>query len=157
MRLHLVAVGTRMPAWVEAGFKEYATRLPAHCRLVLHEVAAARRGKNADLTRIAAGEGEQLLAKIPERARVIALERSGRPHSTDDIAAALRRWLAEESDVAFLVGGPEGLAPGCVARAHEVWSLSALTLPHPLVRVVVAEQLYRAYSLVHNLPYHRGD
>lgn len=145
-----------MPAWVDAGFHEYAQRFPPHCRLELVEVAAARRGKGADLTRVAGDECERLTAKLPVRAHLIALERTGRTLSTEQIAAHLKTWLVQEDAVAFLVGGPEGLAPACVARAHAVWSLSALTLPHPLVRVLLAEQLYRAYSLVHNLPYHRG-
>lgn len=157
MRMHVLAVGTRMPTWVDAGFDDYAQRFPAHCRLELREIAAVRRGKNADLARIAETEAERLIDQIPERAHVVALERSGRVRSTDDLAAALRTWLGRESDIAFLIGGPEGLAPSCMKRAHEVWSLSALTLPHALARVLLAEQLYRAYSLVHNLPYHRGD
>lgn len=157
MRISILAVGTRMPAWVAAGYREYAGRFPAHCRLELTEVPAVRRGKNADLARIAADEGARLAAKLPARARTIALERSGRARSTEQLATHLQEWLAHESEVAFLIGGPEGLAPACVERAHEVWSLSALTLPHPLVRVLLAEQLYRAYSIVHNLPYHRGD
>lgn len=157
MRLHIAAVGNRMPAWVDAGVAEYAKRFPAHCRLALSEIPAKKRAKGADIQRILEDECTRLLGAIPERARVIALERTGKSRSTEDIAQALGRWLNEESEVAFLIGGPEGLAPACLGRAHEQWSLSALTLPHPLVRVILAEQLYRAYSLLHNLPYHRGE
>lgn len=157
MLLHVVAVGTRMPAWVDAGFAEYARRFPPHCRLDLTEIPAKKRTKGVDTERILADECTRALAAIPERARIIALERRGKTRSTADLAQLLARWLESETEVAFLIGGPEGLAPPCLSRAHEQWSLSALTLPHPLVRVILAEQLYRAWSLLHNLPYHRGE
>lgn len=157
MLLHLVAVGTRMPGWVEAGFSEYARRFPRECRLELTEIPAKKRTKGADTDRVLADECARVLAAIPDRARIIALERRGKTCSTEDMARSLARWLESETEVAFLIGGPEGLSPPCLSRAHEQWSLSALTLPHPLVRVVLAEQLYRAWSLLHNLPYHRGE
>lgn len=154
--MHVVAVGERMPAWVDAGFADYAKRLPAQCALHLKEIPAGKRGKNADIKRILDDEGTRLLAAIPSQAFVVALERSGRTLASEDLAQTLRDWLQNHSDVAFLIGGPEGLAPACLARAHVQWSLSALTLPHALVRVVLAEQIYRAWSLLQNLPYHRG-
>ena len=157
MRLHVLAVGTRMPAWVIAGFNEYAARMPAQCSLALKEIPAGKRTRGADLNRIAADEGARLCAQIPARAYAIALERSGRTISTEGLADKLRGFLQNESEVAFLVGGPEGLSADTVANARECWSLSALTLPHPLVRVMLAEQIYRAWSLINNLPYHRGD
>ena len=155
MQIHLIAVGKGMPAWVEAGYADYAKRLRGDCRLVLHEIPAGRRVKGADLARLIEDEGARCLVAIPKGAQVIALERDGRTLDTRQLAQKLNAWLAQGRAVALLIGGPEGLAPACRARADETWSLSALTLPHPLVRVLVAEQLYRAWSLLKNMPYHR--
>lgn len=155
MQIHLIAVGERMPVWVEAGYHEYAKRLPHECRLTLREIPAGRRTKGADLKRLIEQEGARQLAAIPARARVIALDRSGRQMDTEQLATELKKRLAGGQDLALLVGGPEGLAPGCLKRADDRWSLSALTLAHPVVRVVLAEQLYRAWSILNNLPYHR--
>ncbi len=155
MQIHLISVGKGMPAWVEAGYAEYAKRLRGDCRLVLHEIPAGRRVKGADLGRLVKDEGVRCLAAIPKGARVIALERDGSALDTRQLATKLNAWFAQGRAVALLIGGPEGLAAGCRARADETWSLSALTLPHPLVRVLVAEQLYRAWSILKNLPYHR--
>ena len=155
MRLYLIAVGSRMPAWVESGYADYAKRLPAHLHPHLIEIPAGRRGKGADIERILRDEGERLLAATPANATVIALERTGRALSTEQVAAALQRGMQDGKDMVFWIGGPEGLSAECLKRAHERWSLSALTLAHPLVRVVWAEQLYRAFSITQNLPYHR--
>jgi 23S rRNA (pseudouridine1915-N3)-methyltransferase len=155
MQILLLAVGERMPAWVEAGFREYAKRLPAHCQLVLREIPAGKRGKGADLERLTRQEGEKLLAAVPKGAHVVALDRAGRELDTQQLAEKLRAQLASGTDLALLVGGPEGLSAECLKAARERWSLSMLTLAHPLVRVVIAEQLYRAWSIINNLPYHR--
>lgn len=156
MQIHLIAVGDRMPDWVKAGYDEYARRLPAECALRLIEIPAARRGKNADIDRILRDEGERLLAAVPKGADLIALEVGGRSWSTEALARELDTWLHGGRDLALLVGGPEGLAEGARTAARLWWSLSPLTLPHPLVRVIVAEQLYRAWSLLRNHPYHRA-
>lgn len=155
MRIHLLAVGERMPAWVQEGFQEYAKRLPRECQLLLQEIPAGRRGKNADLARITAEEGRRLLAAVPKGARIVALEREGREFDTVELAGALRAQLNRGSDMALLVGGPEGLSDECLAAADERWSLSRLTYAHPVVRVVLAEQLYRAWSIIIQHPYHR--
>ncbi len=155
MQIHVIAVGDRMPAWVVAGYQEYAKRLPRECRLVLHEIPAGRRTKGADLRRLIKQEGARQLAAIPPGARVIALDRAGKQMDTEALADELKKRLAGGGNMALLVGGPEGLAPDCVERADERWALSRLTLAHPLVRVVLAEQLYRAWSIIQNLPYHR--
>lgn len=155
MQVLLLAVGTRMPAWVQAGFDDYAARLPPQLRLVLREIPAGRRTRGADLARIVREEGERLLAAIPPRARVVALDRQGRPLSSETLAAELEKELGRGEDLVLLVGGPEGLASACLARAADRWSLSRLTFAHPLVRVIVAEQIYRAWSILNNLPYHR--
>jgi 23S rRNA (pseudouridine1915-N3)-methyltransferase len=155
VQLHLIAVGNRMPAWVEQGYQEYAKRLPPECALALHEIPAGKRGKNADIARLTRQEGEKMAAAIPKGARVVALEVGGRAWSTEQLSARLDSWMGEGRDVALLVGGPEGLEPGMSAAADERWSLSPLTLPHPLVRIVLAEQLYRAWSILKGHPYHR--
>jgi 23S rRNA (pseudouridine1915-N3)-methyltransferase len=155
MRISLIAVGTRMPDWVSQGYEEFARRLPADCSLQLVEIPAGKRSKGADLARIMQQEGERMLAALPKGARVVSLDVKGRPWSTEQLARELDAWRHDGRDVALLVGGPEGLAAECSARAEQRWSLSNLTLPHPLVRIVVAEQLYRAWSILHNHPYHR--
>lgn len=156
MRVHLLAVGIRMPDWVEAGFAEYAGRLPAECSLVLREIPPERRGKNADIERLRLKEGERLLAAVPKGARIIALDVTGRPWCTEQLAERLGAWMQDGRDVALLVGGPDGLSADCLAQAETRWSLSPLTFPHPLVRIVVAEQLYRAWSIIAGHPYHRA-
>jgi 23S rRNA (pseudouridine1915-N3)-methyltransferase len=156
MRIELIAVGERIPAWVREGYEEYAKRLPRECALYLREIEPGARAKSADIARAVALEGERMLAALPKGARVVALDVKGVEHSTAELAGRLEAWLADGRDVALLAGGPDGLAPECLARAGERWSLSRLTLPHPLVRVVVAEQLYRAWSILRNHPYHRA-
>ena len=150
MRLRLVAAGTKMPDWVRRGWEEYAKRLPRECRLELREIPLARRGRGAD------EEGERMLAALRDGARVVTLEVEGTAHDTPALARRLAAWMQGGKDIELLVGGPGGLSRACRERADENWSLSALTLPHALVRIVVAEQLYRAWSLLNNHPYHRG-
>lgn len=156
MKVNIIAIGNRMPSWVEAGYQEYARRLTADCQLELIEIPASKRGKQADTKRILAEEGGRMLAAIPKDSYVIALEILGDAWDTPMLATQLQQWQQSGRSVSLLIGGPEGLAPECSAKAAQRWSLSKLTLPHPLVRVVLAEQLYRAWSIVHNHPYHRG-
>ncbi|WP_434111972.1 23S rRNA (pseudouridine(1915)-N(3))-methyltransferase RlmH [Methylocaldum sp. GT1TLB] len=155
MRIHLVAVGNRMPDWVTEAYSEYAKRLPRECELVLKEIAPAKRGKNADIVRLTEDEGERMLAALPRDVHVVALDVAGKEWSTPDLAAALAHWLESGRDVALLVGGPDGLSPACLERANQRWSLSKLTFPHPVVRIIVAEQIYRAWSILQHHPYHR--
>ena len=155
MQISLIAVGTRMPTWVTQGYEEYARRLPAECSLQLVEIPAGKRGKGADITRITQKEGQQTLAAVPKGMRVVAMDVKGNPWSTEELAKELDSWRHDGRDVALLVGGPEGLAPECLKSADQHWSLSNMTLPHSLVRIVIAEQLYRAWSLLNNHPYHR--
>ncbi|MGL5006962.1 MAG: 23S rRNA (pseudouridine(1915)-N(3))-methyltransferase RlmH [Plesiomonas sp.] len=155
MKLQLVAVGTKMPTWVETGFKEYTRRFPKDMPFELLEIQAGKRGKNADIKRILDKEGEQMLATIPKGNRIVTLDIPGKPWTTEQLAEQLERWKQDGRDVSFLIGGPEGLSPACKEAAEQSWSLSPLTLPHPLVRVLVAESLYRAWSVTTNHPYHR--
>ena len=156
MRIRLIAVGTRMPAWVETAYADYAGRLPRELRLELMEIPVATRGKNPDIARLKQQEGERMLKLVSERDRVIALDERGQGWSSEELAQRLARWQQDGLDVDLLVGGPDGLADGCQQRAESRWSLSPLTLPHALVRVLLAEQLYRAWSLLANHPYHRA-
>lgn len=155
MQIQLIAVGNRMPGWVSEGYGEYAKRMPRECELRLKEIVPGQRGKNADIARAMADEGQKMLNAIPAGDKVVALDLSGREWSTEQLSQSLARWLGDGRNVSLLVGGPDGLAPDCLARADERWCLSALTLPHPLVRILVAEQLYRAWSILQNHPYHR--
>jgi 23S rRNA (pseudouridine1915-N3)-methyltransferase len=153
--IHLVVTGERMPSWVDAGFAEYSKRIRGRMTLRLIEVPAIRRGKGADLARVASEEERRLDAAIPAGCRRIALDRGGKPVSTLDIVARMERWLQDGEQAALVVGGPEGLSPGFINGADECWSLSALTFAHPVVRVVLAEQVYRCWSVLEGLPYHR--
>ena len=155
MRLQLVAVGNKMPAWVTTGYEEYARRLPPDMPLQLTEVTAGKRGKKANIARITEQEGEQMLAQVGKGSRIVTLEVEGRPWTTPKLAQRMQQWQLDGRDVSLLIGGPEGLAPACLAASEEKWSLSPLTLPHPMVRVIVAEALFRAWSLNNNHPYHR--
>lgn len=155
MIIHLIAVGDKMPHWVTQGYLEYAKRMPHACQLQLHEIPAGKRGKNADITRITREEGQKMLAAIPKGALTIALEVQGKAWSTQQLADNMQDWLSQGQHIALLIGGPEGLAEEVRQTAHQQWSLSPLTLPHPLVRVLLSEQLYRAWSLLNNHPYHR--
>jgi 23S rRNA (pseudouridine1915-N3)-methyltransferase len=156
MRIQLLAVGRRMPGWVSEGYREYAKRLPRECALELVEIEPGhrRRAENPEVAR--RGEEARMLAAVPKGARVIALDERGQAWSTEQLAKVLAGWMAEGRGVALLVGGPDGLSEACRRRAERLWSLSPLTFPHPLVRVLIAEQLYRAWSILEGHPYHRG-
>lgn len=155
MRIDLIAVGTKMPKWVVEGYREYARRMPPECRLNLVEIPAGQRGRNADIARVLRQEGEKMLAAVPKGSRVVALDVAGKAWSTPALSRQLDGWMQDGRNVAILIGGPEGFDPACLAAAEQRWSLSPLTFPHPLVRVIVAEQLYRALSLLRGHPYHR--
>lgn len=155
MRIRLLAVGDRMPGWVQQGYDEYARRFASDVSLSLQEIPAQARGRNSATDRIVEKEGEALLAAAG-RDRIVTLDVPGQRYSTEQLSQRMQYWLNDGRDVALLVGGPEGLSSACRERADESWSLSPLTLPHPLVRVVVAEALYRAWTLLHGHPYHRA-
>ena len=155
MQIYLIAIGQRMDAWVKQAYDEFAKRLPHECRLQLVEVPASKRTKNSDIQRITKEEGERLLAAIPSNTLVYALDSAGKQWSTEKLADQLGEWLADGRDVALLVGGPDGLSEQCKARAEFCLSLSKLTFPHPLVRIIIAEQVYRAWSILKAHPYHR--
>jgi 23S rRNA (pseudouridine1915-N3)-methyltransferase len=153
MKFLVVAVGHRMPAWVDAGFMEYAGRMPRDARVELVALKAPLRG--GGVKRVLEQEAKRILAVLPVRCVKVALDERGTPINTMELARRIARWRETGRDVAFLVGGADGLAESVKQSAELVWSLSQLTLPHGLARVVLVEQLYRAVSILHNHPYHR--
>jgi len=155
VQIQMLAVGNKMPAWVNSGFEEYQKRFPRDMSLDLIEITPQKRGKKAELEKIKNQEGEALLAAIPKGNRIVTLEVHGRPWTTPQLAKQMAGWQMDGRNVSLLIGGPEGLSDACLAAAEQRWSLSPLTLPHPIVRVIVAESLYRAWSLNNNHPYHR--
>ena len=155
MRISIIAVGTKMPAWVTQGVEEYCRRLPRELNLQWREIPLARRTRDARAEQLMEREGEQILRAVPAGDKVIALDVQGKRLSTADLAAELSAWQMSGDNFSLLVGGPDGLSPQCLQRAGSRWSLSDLTLPHPLVRILLAEQLYRAWTITVNHPYHR--
>lgn len=155
MIITIIAVGKNMPAWVTAGFAEYSDRMPAHYRVKLIEITAEKRGKNADISRISAYEETKITAAIPKNNYCVALDRIGKTLDTKTLAKRLQTWHDNTQEISFIIGGPEGLSDHFLKSADEIWSLSAMTLPHPLVRIVLAEQIYRAWSITINHPYHK--
>ncbi|WP_416885590.1 23S rRNA (pseudouridine(1915)-N(3))-methyltransferase RlmH [Marinospirillum sp.] len=155
MKIRVLAVGQKMPSWVEQGVNEYLRRLPADFKVQFEEFALGQRRGQHSGAKAKEQEGQALLAKIHPKERVIALDVQGKAWSSEVLAEQAADWRMEGRDVVLLIGGPDGLAEACLQRAEQRWSLSALTLPHPLVRVVLAEQLYRAWSLISGHPYHR--
>jgi 23S rRNA (pseudouridine1915-N3)-methyltransferase len=155
MQIAVISASAKQPDWVRTGFETYARRLRTNCTLSLTEIALAKRGKTVALPRVLEQEGTRMLAAVPKGAHIVALDESGRPLNTTELAARLQSWLAGGRPVALLIGGPDGLSDACFGRADERWSLSPLTLPHGLVRVIVAEAVYRAWSLLEHHPYHR--
>ncbi|MBI4754813.1 MAG: 23S rRNA (pseudouridine(1915)-N(3))-methyltransferase RlmH [Betaproteobacteria bacterium] len=156
MKLLLVAVGTRMPGWVDEACQEFARRMPRESALHLVEIRPEPRtgGKPADALR--AAEGQRIEQALPARCRRVVLDERGTDVTTAQLAARLKAWMGGGEDVALIVGGPDGLAPAIRHSAAETLRLSSLTLPHALVRVLLAEQLYRASSMLRNHPYHRA-
>ena len=155
MKVQLIAVGTKMPSWVQQGYGEYAKRLPKDLAPNLIELNPGHRAKNASLSAAIASEGQAIMNAMPAGDRVVALDVQGKPWSTEQLAAKLADWRMEGVNLSFVIGGPDGLADTVLDRADAKWSLSNLTLPHPLVRVVFIEQLYRAWTLLNGHPYHK--
>jgi 23S rRNA (pseudouridine1915-N3)-methyltransferase len=156
MKCRLIAAGTRLPEWVNSGFLEYQKRLRTPLVLELHEISVATRRAGENPQRAIAREGADMLAALAKDDYVVALEIAGKAMNTEQVSGWLADRLRDGRSLALLIGGPDGLSPQCRERADQTWSLSPLTLPHALVRVVVAEQIYRAMSLMAGHPYHRA-
>ena len=155
MRISIITVGTRMPQWVSQGVEEYSKRLPRELGVDWKELPLAARGKGSKPVQLKVKEGEQILRAIPAADRVVALDVRGKSLSTAALAKELADWQMSGDNYSLLIGGPDGLSQPCLDRAERRWSLSELTLPHPLVRILLAEQLYRAWTITVNHPYHR--
>lgn len=156
MKIRLLTITHKSPSWIKEGYEEYAKRLPPSCALELVEIPAEKRTSHSDLSRIAERETEKMLAAIKPNHLVIALDVKGKLWSTEELAEQLSHWLQGGRNIDLLIGGPEGLSPQCLQKAEQKWSLSPLTFPHILVRLIVAEQIYRAFSILQQHPYHRG-
>ncbi len=153
MQVSVFAVGRKMPAWVQQASTDYIKRMPKHWQFQLREFAQSQ-AQNPEL--IMAREADALLSAIPDKAHVVALDNRGSSWSTEQVAAQLETWQGLGKSLILLIGGADGLHPRCRERADQLWSLSSMTFPHPLVRVILVEQLYRARSLLDNHPYHRA-
>jgi len=156
MKLHVIAVGTRMPDWVDTAWKDYAKRLPSDCALEIREVKPEPRTSGKTPAQMMLAEAKRIDGALPAHAHAIALDEHGQDLSTQQLADELLRWRIAGHDVAFLIGGPDGLDPDLKSRCRQKIRLSSLTLPHPMVRVVLAEQLYRAWTITVSHPYHRS-
>jgi 23S rRNA (pseudouridine1915-N3)-methyltransferase len=155
VHIRLLAVGDRQPSWVDDAFTVYSGRLPREWKFRLDRIATVRRGKNDKSKNAMAAEGEQILAKLGADEQVVLLDERGKQMTSSGLAARLADWQSEGRDLCFVIGGPDGVSSACRERANFIWSLSDLTLPHGLARVLFAEQLYRAWSLQAGHPYHR--
>ena len=155
MKLYIVAVGNKAPAWVVDGYTEYAKRMPPEARVELIEVKPEPREAGKTPAQMMAAEARRILAAVPAGAKLVALDERGKDLSTRDLAARISTWQREGDDIALVIGGPDGLADEVKSRAVLLLRLSSLTLPHALVRVILAEALYRAVSLNQGHPYHR--
>jgi len=155
MHISIVSIANKMPAWIETGYQEYANRLPREYKLELIELNTQKSTKNMDARQQKKVEGERLLAAIPKSSHVVALDENGKQLSTVQFSQSLEQWQSTTRNLVFLIGGADGLSQECLERANQTISLSALTFPHPMVRVILAEQLYRAWSIIQGHPYHR--
>jgi 23S rRNA (pseudouridine1915-N3)-methyltransferase len=155
MKLIIVSVGNRMPEWVTTGFNDYAKRMPREARIELLEIKPEPRTTGKTVAQIMAAEAQRILAALPDSCLRIALDEHGKQPTTKVLADQMRDWMGAGRDIAFIIGGADGLDPALKQQVGQLMALSSLTLPHAMVRVLLAEQLYRAHSLLHNHPYHR--
>ena len=156
MKFFICTVGHKMPPWVEAGFQEYAKRMPREAAIELIEIKPEKRGSGKNAEQLRAAEGTRIRAAIPPKCRIVAMDEGGSQWTTGTLAEVITKWMNNGGDTAFLIGGADGLDSGIKNSADEVFALSALTLPHAFVRILLAEQLYRAVSLIKGHPYHRA-
>ena len=155
MRIQIIAIGERMPGWVQQGYQEYIKRIASGITVNLVEVSAEKRNKTSNTQNILVKEAQRMLKAIGKDHYVIALDKGGQSWSTELLANKIRDWQQDGTNVSFLIGGPEGMTAELLQKAHAKMSFSAMTFPHPIIRVMLAEQLYRAYSIINNHPYHK--
>jgi 23S rRNA (pseudouridine1915-N3)-methyltransferase len=155
MKIRILTITHKSPAWIREGYQDYAKRLPRTFALDVVEIPAEKRTLHADVKLLTEREGDKILATIKPTHHIIALDVKGKLWSSDDLANELCKWQQEGRNIDLLIGGPEGLSRRCLQKAEQTWSLSPLTFPHNLVRLIIAEQLYRAFSILNQHPYHR--
>ena len=155
MRIHLIAVGKKMPEWINSGYAEFSKRMPAEMQINLIEISPSVRNKSTTTEKNIKEEGERIQSAIPSNSRLIVLDEKGKNFSSIDLSKKMEAWLPMGQDISIVIGGADGIGPPIKKQADETWSLSSLTLPHALVRVVITEQLYRAWSILKGHPYHR--
>ena len=155
MQVRLIAIGGKMPAWVNTGVAEFEKRLPKEWRFDLLELPIGQRSKSASIAKAMEQEQTSICRAINPKSHLVALDSRGKSWSTEVLSQQLENWQQSGKNIDLLIGGPDGLTNDVINRADQVWSLSALTFPHPLVRIVVVEQLYRAWAILQNHPYHK--
>jgi 23S rRNA (pseudouridine1915-N3)-methyltransferase len=155
MKIHLIAVGKKMPEWINAGYAEFSKRMPPELQINLIEVPPSIRNKNTPIEKNIKEEGKRIQSAIPSDSRLIVLDETGKNFNSIDLSKKMESWLPMGQDIALIIGGADGIDPVIKKQANEKWSLSSFTLPHALVRILVAEQLYRAWSILQGHPYHR--
>ncbi len=155
MQITVVAVGKRMPGWITQGIHEYIKRFPPGIDLKVVSISPVKRKKSISHKKAHSGEVERIKAAIPKHSYIIALDEKGKQHNSQKLSDRLSDWIQDGQDVVFIIGGADGIAPSIISDAHEVWSLSKYTMPHAIARVFLIEQLYRAWSILNNHPYHR--
>jgi len=156
VKINIIATGNKMPAWVDAAANDFIKRLPAEITINSILLPLMKRGKNPDITRIIRDESRKMLAAIPKDSLLVVLDVRGKSVTTMKLSSMLETWLQQGQDVSIVIGGPDGVSDELLSQASLKLSLSALTFPHPLVRVILLEQIYRAWSILNNHPYHRA-
>jgi 23S rRNA (pseudouridine1915-N3)-methyltransferase len=155
VKIHLIAVGKKMPEWINTGYAEFSKRMPSELQINLIEITPSTRNKSTPIEKNIKEEGERIQSAIPANSKLIVLDEKGKNFSSIDLSRKIEGWLPMGQDISLIIGGADGIDPEIKQQADEKWSLSSFTLPHALVRVVVAEQLYRAWSILQGHPYHR--
>jgi 23S rRNA (pseudouridine1915-N3)-methyltransferase len=155
LKIHLIAVGKKMPEWINTGYAEFSKRMPPELQINLIEITPSVRNKSTPIEKNIKEEGESIQSAIPANSKLIVLDEKGKYFSSIDLSKKMEGWLPMGQDISIVIGGTDGIDPMIKQQADEKWSVSSFTLPHALVRVVVAEQLYRAWSIMKGHPYHR--
>lgn len=156
MKINIITIGKASDSWLETGYKEYAKRIPSNCQINLLELPPVKRTKSSNISNLLTMEANRLIAAVPQNSLMIALDEHGQEFNTFELTRKMSVWYQEQQDITLIVGGPDGLAPLVIESAYLVWSLSRLTLPHQLVKIIIIEQIYRAWSIMNNHPYHRN-
>jgi 23S rRNA (pseudouridine1915-N3)-methyltransferase len=156
VKINLIAIGNKMPHWVDIASNDFIKRLPAEIKINPILLPLIKRGKNPDIPRIIRDESRKLLIAVPKDSLLVVLDVLGKPVTTMNFSSMLDTWMQQGQDISIVIGGPDGVSNELLSQARQKISLSTLTFPHPLVRVILLEQIYRAWSILNNHPYHRA-